>query len=172
MSNYFFTFYSLLFKKAMGEKSRIVIAGVGNLLLRDDGVGVHVVQALQRTSLPDNVLVIDAGTAVIDILTFLENVYKLIIIDAVEGGCEPGTIYRFTPEDVEFEHLIAMSLHEFDVNNMLTMAEMLGHRPQAVVIIGIEPKEIAYGLELSPEIEQHIEELLELILAEVYYTSG
>ncbi|MFQ6040166.1 MAG: HyaD/HybD family hydrogenase maturation endopeptidase [Candidatus Poribacteria bacterium] len=152
----------------MNKNTKIAVVGVGNLLLKDEGVGVHIVHALQKSGkLPDHVQLIDAGTATFDILHLIEDVDKLIVIDAVEGGGEPGTVYRFSPDDVEFGNLSAISLHELDLSNTLAMAELLGNKPKSVVIIGIEPKEITLCLELSPQIEAKIEKIIELTLKEI-----
>jgi len=152
----------------MDKSSKIAVVGVGNLLLKDEGVGVHVIHTLQKSrKLPSHVQLIDAGTATFDILHIIEDVDKLIVIDAVKGGGEPGTIYRFSPDDVEFGNLVTISLHELDLSNTLAMAELIGQKPQSIVIIGIEPKEIAFGLELSPQIEEKIGRIIELILEEI-----
>jgi hydrogenase maturation protease len=152
----------------MNEKAKIAIVGVGNLLLKDEGVGVHIVHALQRGgNLPSQVQLIDAGTAMFDILHLLEEVDKLVVIDAVKGGGEPGSIYRFSPDEIEFDHLVTTSLHELNLSNTLAMAELLGNKPKSIVIIGIEPQEITLGLELSPKIEGKVEKIIELTLAEV-----
>jgi len=160
---------------------KIAVLGVGNLLLKDEGVGIHVVNALQKGDrLPSNVQLIDGGTATLDILHLIEDMDKIIVIDAVKGGCEPGTIYRFTLEDMEFDNsptgtkvpacetkAPAYSLHELSLSNTLAIAQLLGDSPKSVVIIGVEPKEIALGLELSPEIEEKIESIIELTLKEI-----
>ena len=77
------------------NKPRIVVVGVGNLLLKDEGVGVHVAQALQKVSSPVDFEVVDGGTSP-DIFPLFEGVEKLIVVDAAMGGGQPGDIYRFT----------------------------------------------------------------------------
>jgi hydrogenase maturation protease len=92
--------------------SSILILGVGNILLGDEGVGVRVIEAMQEIDLPDTVELIDGGTASIDILEFLKNREKVIVIDAVQGGGgEPGTLYRFTPGDIKVRKPVYTSLH-------------------------------------------------------------
>lgn len=147
--------------------SKIVILGVGNILLQDEGIGVHVVRELQTQNLPPNVELIDAGTATLDILPLIEGVSKLVVIDAVKGRGEYGTIYRFLPEEIESEKEVVTSLHQMGLLETLSMLEKMGHKPNSTVIIGIEPKEITWGLELSKEIKEKIPEIIELVLNEV-----
>lgn len=155
------------------ENAQIAVLGVGNLLLKDEGIGVHAVHALQKSSkLPSNVRLIDAGTATLDILHLIEDMDKIIVIDAVKGGCEPGTIYRFTLEEVEFDdapgtEAPTYSLHELSLSNTLAIGKLLGGNLKSVVIIGVEPREVALGLELSPEIEEKMDRLIELTLKEI-----
>ena len=159
------------------ENAQIAVLGVGNLLLKDEGVGVHVVQALQKSDkLPSNVRLIDGGTATLDTLHLIEDMDKIIVIDAVKGGCAPGTIYRFTAAEVEFAgapgaEAPAYSLHELSLSSTLAIGKLLGGNFKSVVIIGVEPREVALGLELSPEIEGKMDRLIELTLKEIQEVS-
>ena len=94
---------------------KIVILGVGNLLLKDEGIGIHVINALQNSPLPTDVdlEIIDGGTSP-NIFYLVEKADKLIIIDAVEGGGEPGAIYRFRPGDITLgdKYIISLQLHD------------------------------------------------------------
>jgi hydrogenase maturation protease len=145
--------------------NRIAVVGVGNLLLKDEGIGIHVVRALQETPLPDGVVVIDGGTSP-DVLDYLEPADKLVIIDAAEAGGVPGAIYRFRPDDVTLETGEAISLHELGLVSSLKTMSLLGKTPPEVVIIGIQPKEIAWGMELSPELKEKVPEIVKAVLKE------
>jgi hydrogenase maturation protease len=147
------------------SKNKIAIVGVGNLLLKDEGVGVHVVWELQRRSLPSNILLIDGGTSP-DALAFVGEVDKLIIIDAVRGGGESGTIYRLTPDDIEHADRNPMSLHEWELMDSLKLSSYWTEGTE-VVIIGVEPAEMEWGLELSAEVEARIPRIIEVVLEEV-----
>ena len=142
--------------------------GVGNLLLKDEGVGIHVIQALQDSPLPINVPVkiIDGGTSP-DVVHLLDGTDKLIVIDAVEGGGHPGSIYRFQANDVTMDANIFTSLHQIGLLDNLNMMECIGSKPKDVVIIGVETKEIDWGLELSPELEQKIPQIIRVVLQEL-----
>jgi len=150
------------------QKPPRLILGVGNLLLRDEGVGVHVISALRDRELPDDVELWDGGTASFDLLDTLAGRRQVIIIDAVRTGSEPGTIFRFTPEDISARREQVTSLHQVGLLEALTVAEhLLDSAPQEVIILGIEPKEIDWGLELSPEVEAAVPKVIELVMEEL-----
>ena len=150
----------------MLDKPKVVVLGVGNLLLQDEGVGVHFVQALNKDDLDYvNLEIIDGGTSP-EIVSLVEGADKLIIIDAVKGGKEPGTIYRFGIDDVNLDSPMRLSLHQMDVIDSLRMLNLLGSCPKTIVI-GIEPKTIDLGSELSPEIQSKIPEITRLVMKEI-----
>ena len=150
------------------QKPPRLVLGVGNLLLRDEGVGVHVISALRDRELPDDVELWDGGTASFDLLDTLAGRRQVIIIDAVRTGSEPGTIFRFTPEDISARREQVTSLHQVGLLEALTVAEhLLDSAPQEVIILGIEPKEIDWGLELSPEVEAAVPRVIELAMEEL-----
>ena len=92
----------------------ILILGIGNILLKDEGVGVHVVRRMKEMSFPKNVELLDGGTAGFDLVDFIGGYRKLIVIDAVNGGERPGTIYRLTEENLNIGPKAIMSFHEID----------------------------------------------------------
>ena len=144
------------------------VMGIGNVLLKDEGIGCHVVQALGEVDLSD-VEIIDGGTSS-DVLQLSEDVDKLIIVDAVKGGGMPGQIYRFHIEDVTLEHKPLLSLHDISLIDSLKLMQ-LWHKIDEAVIIGIEPKDLGWGLELSPELRERIPRIIDAILAELNNTS-
>lgn len=150
----------------MNDKT--VIVGIGNILLGDEGIGVHVVSALRSKDLPSNVEVIDGGTATLDLLSMISGVSKLIVVDAVKGKGEPGSIYRFTPDDIKTEKKIATSLHQIGLLNVLEMAATIGEKPKSTVIIGIEPQNTDWGLEPSTKIKEKIPKIIDVVLKEIY----
>lgn len=142
----------------MGPKRhqpRILIAGLGNYLLQDDGVGVHAVRALQQTP-PPGVIVAEVGTAVLSALHLFEWAEKILAIDAMQAGGTPGTIYAFGVEDAAGPGMQA-SLHEL---NLLAALRFLPRpaKPE-ILIVGIEPETIDYGLDLSPAVGAALPEL-------------
>lgn len=128
---------------------RILIAGLGNLLLKDDGVGIHSIMELQKAPLPGVVLA-DIGAALLPALHLFEEADKVLAIDAMQAGGEPGTIYAFEPRDVA-EAECQASLHELGLVAALRFLPE-DQRPE-VAILGVEPGEIDYGLELTPAVQ-------------------
>jgi hydrogenase maturation protease len=149
---------------AMGK----FVVGIGNALLRDEGVGCHVVHALEGIPLPD-VEIIDGGTCP-DVLQLLEGADKLIIVDAVKGGGMPGQIYRFHLEDITVEQKPFLSLHDMNLVDSLMLMQ-LWHNIGEAVIIGVEPREISWGLELSPELKEKMPQIVDAVLSELTNTN-
>lgn len=150
------------------SRKRIVIVGVGNVLLKDEGIGVHVARALREMGLtsPDHdVQVIDGGTSP-DALDDAEGADKLIIVDAAQGGGEPGTIYRFQPDDVSAEPRLLASLHDLGLLDSLRMMELAGRQPRETVIMAVEPAEIDWGLELTPVLQERLPEIVRRVIEE------
>lgn len=149
---------------------KVVVLGIGSLLLKDDGVGIHAVQKLQENSIfpPDiDVELIDAGIAP-EISIFLESgIDKLIIIDAIQAHGLPGSIYRFTPDELETESQNITSVHNLNMMENLALMRIGGVLPSEIVIIGVEPGSIKWGFTLTPEVESKFPELLSIIRREI-----
>ncbi len=153
--------------KRIERADKVVVLGVGNLLLGDEGVGVHLIQKLREMQLGEGVELVDGGTSLLDFIPQREDVSKLIIVDAIKLGGKPGTTYRICVDSSLLKGAKGMtSLHQLGVVETLAIAQKMGKLPHTV-IIGIEPKEIGYGLELSPEVEREMGKMVNLILAEV-----
>jgi hydrogenase maturation protease len=145
---------------------RIVVIGVGNLLMKDEGIGIHAVKALQEIDLPPDVELIDGGTSP-DLIAYTRAGDKMIIIDAAKAGGEPGTVYRYRPEDLTAGKGILTSAHEMGVVENLKLMDLTGNEPQETVVIGIEPKEIDWGTELSPELQKRLPDIVQAVLREI-----
>jgi hydrogenase maturation protease len=145
---------------------RVVVIGVGNLLMKDEGIGIHALEALQQIDLPADVELVDGGTSP-DLIAYTKAGDRLILIDSAKAGGEPGAIYRFKPEDVSPETTHLTSAHELGVSQNLSLMSLLGNRPADTVIIGIEPGEIAPGLELSALLQQKLPEIVKVVLKEI-----
>jgi hydrogenase maturation protease len=150
--------------------AKTVVLGLGNALLKDEGIGVHVIHALQHNSIPAEVEIIDGGTSP-DITYLIEEAHKLIVVDAARGGGEPGTIYRLALDDITSQGELTLSTHDISLFYSLRLMESLGNSPEETVIIGVEPKEIDLGLELSPELEQKVPSVIKVVLEEIECSS-
>ncbi len=147
-----------------------LVLGIGNILMADDGVGARVVEELEKlrdTSLPASVDLIEGGTAGLALVDLIEGRRKVIVIDAIHGGGEPGSLHRLAPGDLEAGGSSAMSLHDFGLPDALEMARRLGSAPAEVVIFGIAAKEICPRLALSPEVARAVPEAVKLVLEEL-----
>ena len=138
---------------------------MGNLLYRDEGVGVHVVQEMKKMALPEHIELLDIGTSTMDLISYLKGIKKLIVIDAMKAGGNPGTIYKCTPEDLLPKDEGPISLHEIGLLETLNMAKKMGMEMDTVVI-GVEPKIFDWGMELSEEVKDRILIVIEAILKE------
>jgi len=148
--------------------ARIVILGVGNELLKDEGIGVHIARRLEDAPSPPGATleVIDGGTLP-DVLLSLEGVDRLVVVDAVQGGSEAGAIYRFGPEDIAADRMAVTSPHQVSFLDCLWMLERLGQGPGEVVIIGVEPEDIGWGLQLSATLQQRVPQIIRTVLSEI-----
>ena len=153
------------------KEKKILILGIGNILLRDEGIGVRIAEELKKLKLPDSVEVVDGGTLGLSLLNFFENYEKVVIIDAVKGGKEPGTIYRFDLNeflnDVSCPFSLS-SMHDIDfVYAMKQIGREFYRLPDKMVVIGVEPEKIEAGLELSNKLKEKVPEIIKFVLEEV-----
>lgn len=153
---------------------KIGIIGVGNILKRDDGVGVHVVRELSKRRLPPNVECVDAGTAGIDLPTFLEGLDVAVIIDAVRGGGEPGAIYFFSIYDIigtSKKPRQFVSLHDIGVEDAIDMARKSGvyKLPKKIFVVGIEPSDTkSFGIELTEKVKRAVPKVVVFVVENFY----
>jgi hydrogenase maturation protease len=144
---------------------KTLIIGIGNMLCCDEGVGVQVIQQMEFMELPGHIELLDMGTSTTDLISHLEGVKKLIVIDAMKTGGIPGEIHKCKPEDLMSKGEEAISLHEVNLLETLTTAKQMGKEIDTV-IIGVEPKVIDWGLELSEEVKKKIPAIIEAVLKE------
>ncbi len=141
-----------------------LVMGIGNLLLCDEGLGVHAAHALQQEQMPSNVVVLDAGTAFLDALPEIERADRIIVVDAMKAGEAPGSIYRVPFEDCARPECIA-SLHGFDISRVLYMSGR--NTAPEVIVIGAEPARVEWGTELSSTLQAVLPRLLDVIRNEI-----
>jgi hydrogenase maturation protease len=149
------------------RKKSLLVVGVGNLIQRDDGFGVHLIRALAEEALPDCVDLFDGGTLGPEMLPWLEGRSKIVFIDAVNAGMQPGTLFRFGPKDLTYRTEEKTSIHQLGLIDTLSMAELMGTAPDEVVIIGVQPKVVDWGEELSSELASVIPKVINLVKKEI-----
>lgn len=140
---------------------KTLVLGVGNRLVSDEGIGVHVIEHLVANyAIPEEVMLLDGGTLGLDLLYYIEGSENLLIIDAVETGREPGFITRMENEQVPAFLSLKMSPHQVGVPDMLFAAKLKGVTPQRLVLLGIQPELLEIGLDLSPTISAKLDDLV------------
>jgi hydrogenase maturation protease len=144
---------------------KTVVLGVGNVIMGDEGIGVHCVEWLEGR-LPPGVVAIDGGTSTHELLGELENLDLLIIVDAV-AGASPAAILRLEDDRIPQAFSNKLSPHQHGINDLLANLALLGRSPRRLVLFGMTPKRIELGMELSPEVSAAIPELGRRVLAEL-----
>lgn len=136
----------------------ILILGLGNALMTDDAFGPRLIEALQaRFHFPAAVAVLDGGTLGLDLLPRLEGIKKLLVVDAVEMGAAPGTVFRLQGEEVPRAFAGKLSVHQMGLQDLLAVAELQGHLPAELVVWGVQPESIEMGLELTAPVAAAME---------------
>jgi hydrogenase maturation protease len=148
--------------------AKTMIVGFGNLLLSDEGAGIHLVRKLAAYSLPPEVEVIDGGVNSFAVWAFVQPACQIIMVDAMRGGGQPGDIYRLTAQDLEATapSRQSLSVHDFSLLDSLNMAKQLGELPP-VTIYGIEPADLSLGMELSPQVASAVDQVIIKIIKEL-----
>lgn len=151
-----------------GTGPRVLVLGIGNLVMSDDGVGVKVVQHLQREyHCAEGVEIMDGGTLGLDLLPKLEGIDHLIVVDAVETGQKPGTCVRLSGEELPIALETKVSPHQMGLKDLLSVAQLLGHSPGEMVLIGVQPGSIDMDTELTPEVDAVLHLLVNNVLDEL-----
>ena len=147
---------------------KTLILGVGNYLQQDDGLSVHTIERLLNDErLPEDVNVVDGGTCGLDLLQYLEGVQNLILLDAIHAHREPGTIIRLTGEEVPAYFAMKISPHDIGLPDLMATAKLRDLYPEQVVVLGIEPETIDFGIELSHTVAEQIDNFINQILEEI-----
>ena len=141
-----------------------VVLGVGNLLLSDEGVGVHLARRLAATELPEDVQVLDGGTGGYELLGLLRGKDRLVVVDCLAAEEPPGTIIRASPDELELEWTVAFSSHQTGLRELLCGIRQYCPGLE-VVIIGVVPENAGVlGTELSQTVAQRMSRLESLVL--------
>ena len=151
----------------MNDNNKIVVIGIGNLLLMDEGIGVHAINELEKYDLPRSIEMYDGGTGGFKLIDLMHGAARVIFIDAVETGKTPGAVTTFSSEDVHsIYHKKKYSLHDTDLMEVIKMTELLDNPPK-IEIVGIQPKTINYGTTLSKELRDSMSDIINTILIRI-----
>ncbi len=155
-----------------GQKAACVVIGIGNPLRGDDGVGVRAIESLRGFQL-DGVELLEGMTYGIDLLPYIEGRKKVIFIDAIDAGDEPGAVFRFSPHEVRQKRRVpSLSLHDFGLYDLIASAELLERCPEEIIIIAVQIKSLEAGTKLSKEVENALPHVRRLVLEEVKKDGG
>lgn len=143
--------------------AKTLVLGVGNLLMCDEGVGVHVVRRLANTHhFPmEEVLILDGGTLGMDLLYYLQGIENLLIVDAVDAGQKPGGVIRLEGEEVPSFLSMKISPHQIGIPDMLFAAKLTECYPSNVVLWGVQPERMEIGLEMSSTVASQVDDLVQ-----------
>jgi len=146
-------------------KPKILILGLGNVLLSDEGLGCRLIRELEEEfSFPPQVELLEGGTGAFFLLPYLEKAALLIILDAIKASQPPGTIYLEPLENLPSDTLEKISLHEVSFPDLLNILALKGKTFKKIYLAGIEPECLEVGDRLSPTVEKAIPLLKERLL--------
>ena len=148
--------------------SKTLVLGIGNPILKDDGIGLRVVQKLEGSFSDPGVTFLQTTLAGLNLLDLLSGFDRAIIVDAIQTGGRLGQVYRFSPQDFMTRHEFPY-LHNIDFFQTLLLGRMLTENmPEKVVIVAIEVKDVSdFGEGLTPEVESAIPDAVDLVLSEL-----
>ncbi len=147
---------------------QITILGVGNILLKDEGVGVRVVERLaDQYEFPEHVRVLDGGVLGVRLMGIIGATDELIVVDAVRNQKPPGTLYRLADEEVPRRVLAKQSMHQMDLPEVLAMCAAIDKHPK-VVVVGVEPEDMTtMDIELTQTVAAQVDNLVAMVLKEL-----
>ena len=146
----------------------LLVVGLGNILLQDEGAGVRLVERLaERFEIPNEVELLDGGTSGMELIHTIADRDALIVCDAIHSDSPPGTIMRIPGEELPALFRTKLSPHQLGLADVLATLTLLDRVPPSIVLIGIVPQSLDLGTELSPRIESALEEALALLATEI-----
>jgi hydrogenase maturation protease len=146
-----------------------LVLGLGNILLGDEGVGVRVIERLlEQVELPEGVRVLDGGTLGLDLLPYLEDAARLLVVDAAQARKPAGTLIRLTGREIPiFLDASKVSPHQEGLQDLLAVAAFKGYLPEEVVFLGVQVGSLGVSLELSPAVAAQVDPMVERVLEEL-----
>lgn len=152
-------------------RSGTLVLGLGNLLLSDDGLGVHAIDRLRKdprvdSSVHSDVTLLDGGTQGLSLMPHLSGFPRLLVIDAVDVGEAPGTLVRFEGKALDGLPGKA-SVHQLGFADLMVAMKLLGESPEELVVLGAQPQSTEWGVELTPPLQNALLSLLDLVVAQL-----
>jgi hydrogenase maturation protease len=151
----------------------VAVIGLGNVVLSDDGLGVHAVRRLRdRGAWPPDVAMIEGGTAGLLLLPHLADSRRVILVDAIERGAAPGTLVSLDADGLGDAFAAGMTAHDVGLRDLLGAARLSGAWPEEVVLHGIQPGSMTIGTALTPPVAAAVDALVDRIAAELAAWAG
>jgi len=146
----------------------IMVIGVGNVLMTDEGFGIHVVKRMEQMfEFPENVEIVDGGVLGVHLLGINSKPDYLIVVDVVRGGGQPGDLYRIEQKDIPARIRAKNSVHQVDFLEALALCQAMDHQPE-VVVLGVEPEDIkTLTTGLTETTEKKVGPVIDLVVAEL-----
>ena len=139
------------------------VIGIGNPLRKDDGIGVYLLKKLKDKNLDFDKKIdfIDGGTGGFNIIHYISNFKKLLIIDAIDFDSNPGeTIFFEYKKNKNLKNIQNYTIHDEDITKIIQLNQIINKNPKKIFIFGIQPKDISFGNGLSKNIEEKLDEIL------------
>jgi hydrogenase maturation protease len=147
---------------------RVVVLGIGNSLMSDEGFGVHAIEALEkRYQMAEGVEVVDGGTTGMELFPELQGADHLVVVDAVRAGQPEGGIVRLTGDDVPAFFKTKLSPHQIGLSDILAALRFAGFSPQSIVLIGVKPVSLDLCMELTPQVAACIDPVVAMVADEL-----
>lgn len=159
------------------EIPETVVIGVGNPLMGDDGLGIQVLERLRLGwSFTPQLELLDGGTWGLNLLPHVERADRVMFIDAINVGREPGTLVELEGEEIPRFLAQKLSPHQIDVKEVLALAELRGTLPAEVLAVGLQPESVEMGTSLSPRVAERVDDLIDRVISRLrqwgYVASG
>jgi len=146
---------------ASGARHETVVIGIGNPLMGDDGIGLAALQRIQAWEFEPFVERVDGGTWGMNLLQFIEEARRLLVLDAIEAGLDPGALVTLEGDEIPRFLSTKLSPHQIDLREVLALAELRGTLPEEIVAIGLQPGRVEMSERLSPEVEARLDDVVE-----------
>jgi hydrogenase maturation protease len=147
------------------DSGRISVLGLGNILLTDEGVGVHAINAIkERYTFSPEIEIIDGGTMGLDLLPIFQTQDKILIIDAVDFKKEPGHVGTIEGNKIPSVLNTKLSVHHIGLSDLLFTAKLTRTTPLEVYLVGIQPKSLDVGLDMTDEIRVKLDSMIDLVI--------
>ena len=146
----------------------VLVLGMGNVLLEDEGLGIHALNTLQRRyDLPPEVECLDGGTSGMALVDLISRRKHLLVLDAVQSGDPPGTLVRMSDQDVPVYFGLRVTPHQLGLSDVLASLTLTEEQPDQVTVLGLVPLSLDMSLDLSAEISARLDQLIEAVVNEL-----